>query len=178
MEGAQIGVCLLTALQIRLAHNLHQRRARPVEVNERRTAEMCRFGDVLLKVDPVEPHHLVRPRAALAGVSRIAMGVERHPSADAQRQIKLGGLKVFGHIRIEITFAVPLGNFWRGATQHQAAEQCLLDGGLVEYRQGTGQTQAHRAGVGVRLLPERCAAGAEHLGAGFDLAVDFKADGD
>ena len=48
----------------------------------------------------------------------------------------------------------------------------------VEHGQRAGQAEADGAGVRVGRVAEGSAAGAEHLGLGFDLAVDFEADGD
>jgi hypothetical protein len=178
LQRAQIRRRLLAGFKIRLADNLHQRRAGTVEVNERGVAEMGGLGNVLLKVNPVEPHHLVSTGNVLARIGRIAMRIKRHPAANAQRQIKLGGLKILRHVRVKVTLAVPLRDLRRGTTQHEAAEQGFLDGELVEHRQGSRQPETDRTGVGVGLLAKRRATSAEHLGLRFDLAVDFKTDGD
>ena len=111
-------------------------------------------------------------------VGGIAVIVERDAAADAERQVHLRRLIVLRHVRIEIVLAVPLGDFRRRAIDHQSGEQRFLDGLAVEHGQRAGQAEADRAGVGVGRVAERGAAGAEHLGVRFDLAVDFEADGD
>jgi hypothetical protein len=91
--------------------------------------------------------------------------------------MRLGRLVVLRHVRIEIVLPVPAGKLRRRAAKREAGEEGFLNGALVEHGQGTGQTEADGAGVRVRLVAEGRAAGAEHLGVGVDLGVDFKADG-
>ena len=54
----------------------------------------------------------------------------------------------------------------------------MLDGLLVQNRQGAGEAEADRADVRVGFSAESGAAGAEHFALGVDLAVDFQTDGD
>ena len=178
LQRAQIREGLLGRLEVRLGNNFHQRRAGTVEIDERRIAEVRRLRDILLKVDAVELHHLVWVGNLLAVIGRVTMVVKRHTTTNAERQIHLRRLVVFWHVRIEVILAIPLRNFRRRAADHHTSEQGFFDRRLIEHRQGTWQAKANRAGVRVGLIAKRSAARAKHLGAGLDLAVDFKADGD
>src|SRR5579864_6874144 len=60
--------------------------------------------------------------------------------------------------------------------QRQGRADAQLDGALVEHRQGARQSQADGASVRIRPIAEARRAGAERLGQGLQLHVDFKAD--
>ena len=62
-------------------------------------------------MDTVEPDYFVRFDDIFSDVCRVAVIVKRDATTDAERQIHLGGLIVFRHVRVEIVFPVPLGNF-------------------------------------------------------------------
>ena len=65
-----------------------------------------------------------------------------------------------------------------GAPEGEPGADRELHGLGVQRREDAREPEADRTGVGVRSVAERGAAGAEHLGVRFDLAVDFEADGD
>ena len=178
MQRAEICERLLAGFEVRLGDDFHERGAGAVEVDERRVAEMGGLGDILFQVDAVEADDLAGTGDVLAGIRGITMVIERDSAANTERQFHLRRLIVLGHVRIEIILAVPFGYFGRRTPDHESGQQGLFDGFAVEDGQGTGQAKADRTGMGVGRVSERGAAGAEHLGGGLYLAVDFKADGD
>ena len=64
------------------------------------------------------------------------------------------------------------------AIQRQRGFDGELHGALVQDRQGAGQAETNRAGVGIGRIAELRRAGAEDLGFGKELDVDFQADDD
>ena len=94
-----------------------------------------------------------------------------------QRQVVLGYLIPFHHIRVGIVFAVKLGIGRDAAAQGQAGHNGVFHRLAVDNRQRAGQTQAHRAdpAVGRSVLIIRRAR-AEHLAPGLQLDMDFQSD--
>ena len=178
LQRAEIREGLLGGLDVRLGNNLHQRRAGAVEIDQRGIAEVGGLGHVLLEVDAVEADLFSGIGDLFPVVGGVAVLVKRDLAAEAERQFHLRGLIVLRHVRIEVVLAVPLRDFRGRAMDHQSGDERLLDRRAVEHRQRAGQAEADRACVGVRLVAKRGAAGAEHLGGRFDLAVDFETDGD
>ena len=173
LERAEVGDGLLGGLEIRLADDLHERGAGAVEIDERGGGEVGGFRDVLLKVDAVEADDLVRGLDVFPRVGGVAIVEERDAAAEAEGKIHLGGLVVFRHVRVEIILPVPAGELRRAAAEGEAGEEGFLDGEFVQDRERAGVAEADGAGVRVRVVAEGGAAGAEHLGVGVDLGVDF-----
>ena len=158
-----------------LAHDLHQRRAAPVEVDQRvvgpvdaarGAAGVDQLAGVLLHVHPGDAHPQV------AAVLQLHVQVP----ADAQRQVVLRDLVGLGQIGIEVVLAVEDGALGDAAVEGQRDARGVLDRLLVGHRQHARMAQADRADVGVRRLAEGDLAAAEHLGAGVQLHVDLEAD--
>lgn len=63
-----------------------------------------------------------------------------------------------------------------GAVQSQGGAHSHFDDPLVEDREGAGEAQADRAGISVGGVTEAGGAGAEDLGIGEQLDVNFQAD--
>ncbi len=97
------------------------------------------------------------------------------PAADVERLVVLTDLVVLGHVRIEIVLPVEDRRL-HCAMQSQPHPHGQLDGVAVEHRQRSGQAEAHRAHVGVRVVAEGVAAPTEQLGGRGQLAVDLEAD--
>ena len=156
---------LLGRAQVGLGHDLRQRRATAVVVDDRRVravdaaglADVHELRRVLLEVDAVQPH-----------VAQVA--------ACAERDVVLGDLVALGEVGIEVVLAVedrPRGDL---AAERQPHHQPEVDGLGVGHRQRAGQPEADRAGARVRLLAEAQRAAAEHLRARRELHVDLEAD--
>ena len=137
------------------------------------------LGDVLLEVDAGQGDALAgfgdRPSACPSGSSGRRAGRRRRCIA-ADRTGSAGS-----------SSACPGRSSSCGPTSRLAASgspsmspasTVPLDRGAVEDRHGAGQAEADRASIGVRVGAIFCRAGAEHLAAGIELAVDFESDGD
>ena len=89
----------------------------------------------------------------------------------------LRGLEVLGHIGIEVVLAVEHRVALDLAVGGETGLDDALDGALVGHRQGAGQSQAHRAHIGVGLVIVAEFAVAEHLGIECgELGMDLQAD--
>lgn len=131
------------------------------------------FCDVFFEVDAVEADDFVGVFDVFAGIGGVAVVEEGDAAAETEGEVHLGGLVVFRHVWVEVIFPVPAGKFWGVAAEGEAGEEGFLDGALVEGGEGAGVAEADGAGVGVWLVAEGGAAGAEHFGVGVDLGVDF-----
>ena len=124
----------------------------------------------------------------LAGVVLDVGALDRHTEDgavlqfDIQVAIAVGGLVVLRdlivarHVRVEVVLAgelAPLGDF---AVQGQAQLDRVIDGGLVDHRQGARQAEAHRGQFGVRLAAELDVGRAEQLGVRGQLHVGFQTE--
>ena len=162
---------LLGRPDLGLGDDLHERRARPIEVDEAASAglaavRMDELGRVLLEVGPGD-----RDRERPIG------GLERQAAERGERQIVLADLIALGQVRIEVVLAVPAGRRRHRRIDRQAGRQHVLDGPPVDDRQGARQAEADRAHVAVRrraVVGRRAAA--EHLRRGLQLAVDLDPD--
>jgi hypothetical protein len=117
-----------------------------------RATDVQRLAGVLLEVCPLDLHPV-----------RLAVDLDVGPSAVRDRLVVLGGLEVLRHVRVEVVLAREAAQLGDRAVQSEADPDRGLDGGLVDHGQGTGQPQAHRAHLRVRLGAEDGGAAAEHL---------------
>ena len=166
MEGAEVGEGLFGGFEIRLGDDLHEGGAGAVEIDERGGGEVGGFCDVFLKVDAVEADEFVRGLDAFAGIGGVAIVEEGHAAAETEGEVHLCGLVVFWHVRVEVVLPIPAGEFRRAAAEGEAGEKGFLDREFVEHGQGTGVAEADGTSVGVWVVAEGGAAGAEHLGVG------------
>ena len=98
------------------------------------------------------------------------------PSA-ASGIVVLADLVALREVRVEVVLAFPLGARGNGPADRHARGEDVLDRRPIDGRQGPGQAEADRAGVGVRrgaVVGRR--AGAEHLRGRSQLAVDLDPD--
>ena len=152
-----------------LAHDLDQRDAGPVVVDERvlgradasAAADVRGLARVLFDVGPGDADPL-------------AVG-ELQEAADVDRLVVLADLVVLGHVGIEVVLAVE-GRRPDLAVQGGPDPHGQLDRLPVEHRQRPRQPEADRAHVRVGLVAERVLAPAEQLGDRQQLAVDLEAD--
>ena len=135
------------------------------------------LGDVLLEVDAGEADFLVFGGDGFLGVLGVGEVVEGDSAAEAEGQIVLADLVVLRHVGVEVVFAIELADRANLAVQHEPGEGGEFERLLVHDRQGTGHAEADRADIGVGFRAVFHRAGAEHLAAGFELHVDFEADG-
>lgn len=176
LKGLEVGECFFGGFDICLADDFHQWGAGAIEVDQAGVAFVGGFGNVFFEVDAVESDFFVRCGDGFLGIFRVGEVSEEDFTALAEGEVELSELVVLGHVGVEIVFAVPGADFWGGAAQQHAGEDGFFDGFTVEYWHGPGHTETNWTGVGVWLGAEFRFAGAEHFGAGFDLAVNFEAD--
>lgn len=69
------------------------------------------FGDVLLEVDAVEADDFVGGFNGFPGIGGVAIVEERDAATEAEGEVHLGGLVIFGHVRVEVVFSIPAGEF-------------------------------------------------------------------
>ncbi len=82
-----------------------------------------------------------------------------------------------GQVGVEVVLAREDRLAPDAAAERQAGADGELDSLLVQDRQDTGQAQADRAGVGIRVGAKARRAPAEDLGLGGELGVDLEPDG-
>ncbi len=133
-------------------------------------AHVQRLTGVLLQVHTLDAD----PHPLRLGVTLVHQHVE--PAVDAQRLVVLGDLEVLGHVRVEVVLPREPAPLRDRAVQRQPDPDGELDRGLGRYRQRTGQAEADRADVRVRLPAELDRAAAEQLGQRAQLDVRLQAD--
>ena len=156
---------LLGRAQVRLGHDLRERRAAAVEVDDARVgavdpparAQVDQLGGVLLEVHAVDAHVAELP-------------------APAQGLVVLRDLVALGEVGIEVVLAVEDRPRRELRAQRGSDHQPEVDRSRVGDRQAPGQPEAHRAGARVRRLAEGELAAAEHLRGGRELHVDLEPD--
>ena len=97
------------------------------------------------------------------------------PAVLGQGLVKLRNLIALGQVGIEVVLAGEDGTLAHLAVDGQRGQRGKLDGLFVEHRQSAGQSQAHRADVGVGGRAELIGATAEGLGGGEQLHVHLEA---
>ena len=105
LELLRVAARLLGRADVRLGDDLHQRRARPVEVDQRRPpavgadrVAVHELGRVLLEVRARDVHR-----------ERAVRGLDREPAGRRERDVVLADLVALGQVRIEVVLALPLG---------------------------------------------------------------------
>ena len=126
---------LFRRINFRLGHDLHQRRARAVEINPGLCLKMKTLRHIFFEMDPDEMDLLVRSRDAFLRVFGISQIVQGHRAIFAQRHVVLGNLIIFRHVRIEIIFPVELADRGNVAVEHQAGEHGHAEGFVIHRRQ-------------------------------------------
>ena len=110
---------------------------------------------VLFHVDAEQPH---APQPAAGGDLYVAAG--------GQRPLVLRDLVALGQVRVEVVLAREDRGLADGAVRGQGGAQGQAHGLAAQHGQRAGQPQADRADVGVGVVAEAVAAGAEDLGRG------------
>jgi hypothetical protein len=94
----------------------------------------------------------------------------------AEGQIVLGDLIVFGHIRIEIAFAVKFAEFGNFALSQQTGTDRRIDRIAVRHRQNAGIAHTDRTDIGIGFSAGTVGAGTEHFAFRTDLNMSFQSD--
>src|SRR5262249_7448479 len=88
----------------------------------------------------------------------------------------LRDLVALGKVGVEIVFSRENRSLVDAAAQRHSSERGKLNGAAIQNRHRTGQSQTHRAYVGVWLRAEGSRAGAENLARGQKLHVHLQPD--
>ncbi len=169
-ELADVGLGLVGRPDVGTAHDLDERDAGTVEVDQREVAavdataaptDVGRLARVLLQVRAFDAD------ADAAG--------QVEPAVDADRLVVLADLIRLGHVRVEVVLAGERRAL-HPAVERQSEPHRQLHRLTVEHRERTGQPERHRIDVRVRLVAEAVRRPREELGARGQFDVDFESD--
>ena len=147
--------------------DLHERRARAVEIDDRVAVHAVHvLARVLLHVRAVDADH---PR----GLTRDA---DVELALGAERQVVLADLVALGEVGIEVVLAGEDAPLLNRAAERKPDAHRHPHGLLVEHRERARQPEADRADIGVRARAERRRAAAEQLGLREKLRVHLETD--
>ena len=128
---AILALLLLGAGQIRMSHNLKQRRAGSIQIDQRTVVGLASG-----KLMPQLARVFLQMRADDADAFGCAIGAgEMHYAVKTQRQIVLADLIPFGEVGIEVVFAIPLAELGDHAVDRQADHHRQLHRPFVHHRQ-------------------------------------------
>ena len=166
----EVGVGLFGSAHVRLGNDFAERRAAAVVVNVGLgggfgEAFMQIFGGVFFKMEARDADALL-----------CAFMIDLDPAICGEGQLVLRDLVALGQIGIEIVFAGEARMLVDGAIQGERGAHGQFDSAFVQNRQRAGQAEADRAHIRVGRIAEAVGAGAENLGVGQKLDVDFQAD--
>src|SRR5690625_3721536 len=156
----------------RFGHNLHQRNASAVKVNERIVVKVIEFPDILLEVNPVQFDKTVLAH----DISRRSRKFEFDLSAEADRLIVLRDLIIFWIVRIKIVFPIPFADRGDFAAEQKARSDNLIERLFVHDRQRSRQSEDDRIGLCVRLGTEAARRAAKHFRFRLNLNVNLESD--
>ena len=168
-----VGGGLLGRVEIRLAHDLHQRHARPVDVDQARrnpvrAGHVGELGGVLLEVDTGDADPL--GRTADRDLDR---------PVHTQRQVVLRDLIPLHEVGIGVVLAIEFGVVRDLAVERKPGHDREVDGLAVDDRQHAGHAQADGTDVRVGRRAGVVGAGpAEHLASGAELHVRLQPNHD
>ncbi len=165
-EGGEVGVGLGRAAQVGLAHDLHERRAAPVHVEQRvRILVVDQFTGILFEMNARDADSFLLP---------VDNDGKTAPQAD--RHIVLRDLVPLGKIRVEVVLAGEDRLRSNGTADGEPHAHGHAHRFTVEHGKRSGKPETDRAAVGIRRIAERGGAAAEHLGFRQKLGVNFEAD--
>src|SRR6185437_830462 len=133
-------------------------------------------GYVFLKVNTREPDMFVRTGNKLLCILRVCLLVKKNSTSTTERLCILGNLVVLGRVWVEVIFSIKLAEGSNCTSKHETSKDGHSKGLLIHHREGTWQTKAHGAKVGVWLGSKSHWAGAEHLRVRLELDVDLKSN--
>ena len=170
-QGLQVMVSLLARAQIRLGDDLQKTDPRPVQVHIRTLdpalPAVQQLARILFHMNAFQTDN---------AVFRIALFPKTNLAADGIGLVILGNLVSLGQIRIEIMFAIELGEPGDLALQSQPRKDRQTQHLGIEHRQNPGKPQGHRPGLRVGTLPIPVRVRRKDLAFGFQLAMDFQSD--
>ena len=161
---------LLAAADVRAAHDLDERHAGAVEVDQRLVAavdppagpaDVGRLAGVLLEVGPLD--------ADPGAVGQV------EPAVDVERDVVLADLVRLRHVRVEVVLAVERARL-DAAVEGQPDAHRQLDGAAVEHRQSPREPERHRIDVGVGLVAEPVGLAENSFDCRRQLDVDLQSD--
>ena len=164
-QDAQVLGRLGRAAQVGLAHDLDERRARPVEVHDGHVGVVHALARVLFHVHardarpPRDPVHLDVEVPVLA-----------------ERLVELADLVALGQVRIEVVLPREAARRPNRAPERERRLHRHADGFAVQHRQRPRQPQANGAHLRVRRGAEGSGAAAECLRSREELRVHLQAD--
>ena len=173
LELLGVAAGLLGGADVGLGHDLHQRRAGAVEVDEATRARRA-VGRVPWTSLAVSSSRCARVIATVNGPSEVS--IASRPSA-ASGMVVLADLVALRQVRVEVVLALPLGrrrgraSIARPVAITNSTARRLITGSAPGRPRQTGQTWVLGGGAVVGG-----GAAAEHLGRGPQLAVDLDAD--
>src|SRR5262245_16238030 len=166
-QGAEIGTGLGGAAHVGLAHDLEERNAAAVEVDQ--AAAAVGVVDVL-------PGVLLHVDAGQADASRRAVDHDLEPAGAAQWLLVHADLVALREVRVEVVLAREARVGRDLAAGGETGADGELDDAAVEHRQDAGHAEADLADVGVGWCAEGRRAAAEDLGAREQLRVHLEPD--
>ena len=165
---------MLGRVDVRRRDDLDERRAGPVEVDERAVGA----GDPALGAAHVHVLRrvLLEMGADDADLELAVGGRQRHLPVHAEGLVVLGDLVALRQVGIEVVLAVEDRALGDLAAEAEAEQHRHLDRALVRHGQRSRVRQAHRARAGVLGRAVLELAAAEHLRPRLQVDVDLEAD--
>ena len=114
--------------------------------------DVGQFAGVLLHVSAFDLDHEGLP-----------VNLQFDPTVEGDGFVVLGGLEVFGHVRIEVVLPREPAPRRDPAPERQTNTNRGFDSFRVDHGKRARQAEAHGTGLGVRFRPELGGAAAEHL---------------
>jgi hypothetical protein len=168
-KASQVGDDLVGRSHIRFGHNLQQRRAGTIEVDD---ADACSramdiLTGILFQVGTSNPHALVR-----------LSGRDINPAMFADRRLVLGNLIAFREIGIEVMLPRKSVVLADPAIQGKTRPDSHLDRSPVDDRKAAWESEADGAGLTVGRQAEHRPTSAKHLRLRSQLGMDLDTDDD
>ena len=166
-----IGARLVRRAQVRLRHDLHQRHARAVEVDEAqgRVQVVDRLAGILLEMQALDAHG-----DGLAALRH----VHDHLALAHDRALVLADLVALRQVRIEVVLAVEGALQVDLGLEPEPRADGLAHAFLVDHGQHAGHGRIHQGNVAVRIAAEGRRGAGEQLGLARHLGMDLHADDD
>ena len=168
LELRQVAARLVGATHIRLADNLHQRRAGAIDVQQ-----AVRLAEIVAAVEKLSDV-LFQMHASYANSLAALVGVYGEAAAKRERLVVLRNLVAFHQVGIGVILAIELGERGYIAAERKPCADNILHRLAVYHGHRAGHPHAHRAHrrVGRRVLIRR-AARAKHLAFGQQLRMNL-----
>ncbi len=142
---------------IRLAHDLDERRAGAIEIDERNVAFVQQLAGVFLHVNAQNAH-------------------AENFAAGRERLVELRDLIALRQVGVEVVLAREDRRAVNLATGRQPHADRQLDGLAIEHGQRAGIAETNRTDLRIRRSAERRRTAAENFRARLQTRMDFEAD--